>query len=86
MSDLRKSCTVLVHGGEDGEDAEKLVSSYQSFISSFETMYTKAGLGLRGRKLQEGELLGLYKDAVSSLANFVAVADDSVTIPLQYSD
>lgn len=86
MSDLRKSCTTLVRGGEDGEDAEKLVSSYQSFITSFEKMYTKAGLGLRGRKLPDGEMLGLYKDAVTTLGNFVAVAEDSVTIPLQYTD
>jgi hypothetical protein len=86
ISEIRKACTTLVRGGEDGKDAEKLVSSYQSFISSFEKMYTTAGLGTRGRKLKDGELLGFYKETVTALASFVDVAEDSVTIPLQYSD
>ncbi|KAI2489822.1 hypothetical protein MHU86_24757 [Fragilaria crotonensis] len=86
ISEIRKACTTLVRGGEDGMDAEKLASSYQSFISSFEKLYTTAGFGVRGRKLKDGELLGVYKDSVTALASFVAVAEDSLTIPLQYSD
>ena len=86
LADLRKACTTLVHGGEDGPDADKLVHSYQSLIASLEKMYTTAGLGIKGRKLKEGELLAYYMDTVSALGNFVVVAEESVNIPVQYND
>ena len=86
LADLRKACTTLVHGGDDGPDADKLVYSYQSLIASLEKMYTTAGLGIKGRKLKEGELLTYYKDTVSALGNFVIVAEESVNFPVQYKD
>jgi hypothetical protein len=84
LSDIRKSCSSLIRGGEDGPDAEKLTTSYQKFVVAFEQMDNYAGLGVRGRKLNEGEVLGYYKGAVDALGDFLLVAEDSVTIPVQY--
>ena len=86
LTEIRKACTTLIRGGEDERDADKLVSSYQNFISSLEKMYTTAGLGIRGRTIPQGELLGLYNDTVSTLSIFAAVAEDSVSIPLKNLD
>ena len=86
LADLRKACTTLVHGGDDGPNADKLAYLYKRLIASLEKMYSTAGLGIKGRKLQEGELLAYYRDTVSALGNFVVVAEESVTIPVQYRD
>ena len=84
LGEIHKACSILVRGGEDGPDAEKLLSSYQQFIGSFEQLDRRAGLGGRGQKLNEGELLGFYKGTVSALSDFVVVAEESALIPVQY--
>lgn len=86
LADIRKSGFALVRGGEDGPDAQKLTASYQKFITSFEQMDNYAGLGIRGRKLNDGEILGFYRDAVSSLADFLVIAEEAAAIPVQYAD
>jgi hypothetical protein len=79
LAEIRKACYTLVRGGEDGPDAEKLSSSYQIFITSFEKMYVTAGLGLRGRKLREGEILGMFDETKNALNAFTEIAEQSIT-------
>lgn len=86
LSEIRKSGTTLVRGGEDGPDAEKLATLYQKFIGTLEKLDNEAGLAIRGRKLNEGQLLGDYKDCVVALGDFVVVADESALIPIQNGD
>jgi hypothetical protein len=78
LAEIRKACFTLVRGGEDGPDAETLSSSYQLFISSFEKMYVTAGLGLRGRKLREGEILGMFDETRNALNAFTEIAERSI--------
>mmetsp|Transcript_31123 Transcript_31123/g.51399 ORF Transcript_31123/g.51399 Transcript_31123/m.51399 type:complete len:182 (+) Transcript_31123:90-635(+) len=86
LSEIRKSGNSLVRGGEDGPDAEKLTSSYKKFILAFEQMDNYAALGVRGRKLDDGQILGYYKDAAGALGDFVVIAEESAAIPLQYAE
>jgi len=86
LSEVRKAAFTLVRGGEDGPDADKLTASYQKFIASLEKMDSQAGLGMRGRKLSSGELLGDYNDCLKALRDFVLVAEESASIPVQYAD
>lgn len=86
LSEFRKSATTLVRGGDDGPDAEKLATSYKTAIATLEKMDNDAGVAIRGKKFKEGELLGEYKDCVAALGDFLAVAEKSASIPVQYGD
>jgi len=84
FTEIRKTCGVLVRGGEDGPDAEALKSSYGTFIKSVETLDSYATLAIRGKK--GITLAPMYEDAVKSLRSFLEVAERSAMIPLQEAD
>jgi hypothetical protein len=82
LSEVRKSCMTLVNGGEDGPDAEKLQSTYKTFIGSLEKMDSTGSVAMRGRKLAKGEFEKLYQDTLTSLADFLVVAEEAASIPI----
>jgi len=84
FSEIRKSCTTLIRGGEDGPDADELQKRYKAFISSLERLDSTASLGMRGRKIADGEFLSAYKQTVDALSDFVKVAEEASAIPVQY--
>ena len=84
FSDIRKSCTTLIQGGEDGPDAEELQKRYKTFIANLEKLDSTASLGMRGRKLADGEFLTAYKAVVDALSDFVTIAEEAAAIPVQY--
>jgi hypothetical protein len=86
VSEIRKACTTLVKGGEDGPDAAQLETKYKAFIGSLESMDSKASLALRGRKLNQGEFEKSYKETMDSLADFLLLAEEAASIPIQYSE
>jgi hypothetical protein len=86
LSEVRKSCTTLVNGGEDGPDAEKLQSKYKAFIEALEKMDSTGSVALRGKKLKEGQFERLYQETVESLADFLVTAEEAVLIPMQYPE
>jgi hypothetical protein len=86
LSDVRKAAFTLVRGAEDGPDAELMSSTYQTFIRALEQMDSTAAVSVRGRALPEGQLYAVYKDTTTAMAEFVKIADQAVTIPIQYSD
>ena len=86
MSEVRKNCFILVRGGEDGPDAEKLTETYKAFIAALEKLDSTAGLAIRGRQIPDGEIADLYKSTLVSLGDFISIAEDAVTIPLQVED
>ena len=86
FSDLRKSMSTLVKGGEDGPDAELLQTKYKTFIARLEKMDGTASLALRGKKLSEGEFTSTYQATVDALADFLETASAAAEIPVQYSD
>jgi hypothetical protein len=83
FSDVRKAASTLVRGGEDGPDAEGLQTKYKAFITSIEKMDGTASVALRGRKLSDGEFLAAYSAAVVALADFVALAEEAIKVPLR---
>jgi hypothetical protein len=83
LADIRKSCMILVNGGEDGPDAEKLQSKYKTFIGSLEKMDSTGSVAVRGRKLAKGEFNKLYEDVLTNLAAFLVVAEEAASIPIQ---
>lgn len=85
FSDIRKSCTTLIKGGEDGPDAEKLADQYKSFVTAIEKLDSTASVAVRGKKLREGEFSKVYSESVAALGVFVTTAQESVTIPIQES-
>jgi hypothetical protein len=42
-----------------------------------------ASVALRGRKLSDGEFLAAYSAAVVALADFVALAEEAIKVPLR---
>jgi hypothetical protein len=82
LADIRKSCMTLVNGGEDGPDAEKLQSTYKTFIGALEKMDSTGSVAVRGRKLAKGEFEKLYQDTLTSLAAFLVVAEEAASIPI----
>jgi hypothetical protein len=86
LSEVRKAAFTLVRGAEDGPDAELMSSTYQTFIRALEQMDSMAAVSVRGRALPEGQLYALYRDTVTALAEFLKIADQAVTIPIQYAD
>lgn len=83
LADVRKNCSILVRGGEDGPDAQTLQLSYQKFILALEQMDSTAGLAMRGRTIPEGTFYGSYRVTVSTLADFLKVAEEAADIPVQ---
>jgi hypothetical protein len=86
LSEVRKSCTTLVNGGEDGPDAEKLQTKYKTFIGALEKMDSTGSVAIRGKKLKEGQFERLYQETVESLADFLVTAEEAVSIPMQYPE
>lgn len=86
ISDLRKACTVLVKAGEDGPESDNLQTTYKLFISKLEKMDSVASVALRGRTIAQADFQESYENAVAALNEFVAVAERSIDIPVQYSD
>lgn len=86
FSDIRKSMSTLVKGGEDGPDAEALQDKYKTFIARLEKMDSTAGQALRGKKLKEGEFSSLYHDVVDALADFLETAQAAAEVPVQYAE
>lgn len=84
FSEVRKAAFTLVRGAEDGPDAKLMTSTYQTFIRALEQLDSTAAVAVRGKKLPEGKLYALYKDTVNAMTTFVKVADEAVTIPIQY--
>ena len=83
LSEVRKNASVLIKGGEDGPDAEMLVSSYGTFIKDVEKLDGDASLGFRGRK--GIELYPAYSEAVKDLKIFEEIAAKATDIPLSNS-
>lgn len=86
LSEIRKACTVLVRGGEDGPNAEELQEKYKIFITNFEKADSTALVASRGRKIPEGEFQATYATTVSALSDFIIIAEKSAEIPVQYAD
>jgi hypothetical protein len=84
LADVRKNCFILVRGGEDGPDAQSLKLLYQKFILALEQMDSTAGLAMRGRKIPKGTFYASYKVTVSTLADFLKVAEEAADISVQY--
>lgn len=84
LADVRKNMSILVKGGEDGPDAELLQNKYSNFIQGLEQMDSTAGLALRGRKISDDVFYDKYKVTVVALTDFLKVAEESVSIPVQY--
>jgi hypothetical protein len=82
FSDVRKSCSTLIKGGEDGPDFEELQVRYKSFVTKLEKMDSNASLALRGRTLPAGEFVASYQATVEALTNFVDIAQSAVEIPM----
>jgi hypothetical protein len=83
FSDLRKSMSTLVKGGEDGPNAQELAEKYKLFISSLETMDARAGLGARGGKVSGEEMVKYFENTKTSLQEFLLLAEASAEIPIQ---
>jgi len=80
FSEVRKNSMSLIKEFSGNEDAaDKLTKAYGTFIASVEKMDNTAGLGLRGRKLDKGELLKCYDAVKSSMAELIAVASEVST-------
>jgi hypothetical protein len=86
IAHVRKNCYILVRGGEDGPDAQVLASSYQKFIKALEQMDSTASLAMRGRKLPQGTFYDSYKVTVSTLTDFLKIAEEAADIPVQYAE
>lgn len=86
LSEVRKSCTTLVNGGEDGPDAEKLQAKYKTFIGALEKLDSTGSVAVRGKKLKAGQFEKLYLDTVESLADFLVTAEEAVATPMQYPE
>jgi hypothetical protein len=84
LGEVRKSAKTLVLGGEDGPKADALKDLYDSFITSVEKLDYTAGVAARGRKIENAELSKEYQSIISSLSEFLKVAEESVEIPVQY--
>jgi hypothetical protein len=82
FSDIRKSCTTLIKGGEDGPDFEELQVRYKTFVTKLEKMDGNASVAMRGRTLPAGEFVASYQATVEALANFLEMAQDAVEIPM----
>mmetsp|Transcript_26452 Transcript_26452/g.73038 ORF Transcript_26452/g.73038 Transcript_26452/m.73038 type:complete len:215 (-) Transcript_26452:27-671(-) len=85
VSDIRKSCTTLVRGGDDGPDAQQLEGRYNTFMSSLERLDSLASVGMRGRKVSSGDFYAAYKSTVDGLVSFLEVAQEAADIPVQYA-
>lgn len=83
ISDVRKNMSILVKGGEDGPDAQKLSDQYRNFIVCLEKMDGNAGVAMRGKKLSDGEFVSSYKATVEALNTFLETAQAAADIPLQ---
>ena len=86
ISDIRKSCFVLVRAAADGPLADAVQLNYSTFIAALEKLDTVALQATRGRKLGETEFRISYDATVSALADFVAMAEKAMEIPVQYED
>lgn len=86
VSEIRKSCFVLVRAAADGPLAETVELEYKTFIAALEKLDNVALQATRGRKLGEAEFRGCYEATVAALAAFVATAERSVEIPVSYKD
>lgn len=86
FSEIRKSCTVLIRGGEDGPDSENLQLRYKDFTASLEKIDGLASLGMRGRNVASDDLYLSYKSLVESLTGFFEVAQAVAETPVQVSD
>ena len=84
--DVRKNCVILIRGGEDGPKADELVSTYKKFIASVEKLDSTASLAMRGRKIPPEDMYQDYLAVESTFQDFLRVAEESATIPVQYSD
>jgi hypothetical protein len=86
FSEIRQSCTTLVRAAsedvEGGEGVspvgEALAVRYKAFVSNFEKMDGTASLGMRGKKLIEGEFYGTYRAALSALDDFLLLAQEQI--------
>lgn len=86
LADVRKNMTTLVKGGEDGPDGDLLQSRYQKFIQSLEQMDSTAGQAMRGRKVPNDVFYDKYKATVAAMTDFLKVAQESASIPVQYDE
>lgn len=75
FSEVRKNCFALIrdYAGQP-EQQSKLTASYDNFIRAVEKLDNTAGLGMRGRKLDNGELLQSFQASSAALNDFIAVA------------
>jgi len=86
LSEVRKACTILVRGGDDGPEADKLQQTYKTFITTLEKVDATALVAMRGRKIPDDEFPNTYAAANAALADFVAVAERAAAIPVQYTE
>jgi hypothetical protein len=85
--EVRKNGQILVRGGEDlGPKATELSNKYKSFVESVEKIDGTASLGIRGRKIDPLQLTVEYDSVQATLNDFIKVAEETVEIPIQYSD
>ncbi|KAL7552428.1 hypothetical protein ACHAWF_015665 [Thalassiosira exigua] len=86
LDGMRKSMLVLVRGAEDGPKAKELQEAYQRLVGSLEKIDATSSLGMRGDKTVAGDpfRLGLeYDDVENALGNFIELAAEAASIPLQ---
>jgi hypothetical protein len=84
FTEVRKNCFILIRGGEDGPKADALLGTYKSFISSVEQIDGTASLGIRGSKISQLQMSEEYSVVVSTMRDFLEVAEEAVEIPMQY--
>ena len=74
----KKSFAIIKEYADQPSKQEKLKVAYDAMIASIERLDNTAGLGMRGRKLPDDELLKTYQAASSSLTVWIAVINDVV--------
>jgi hypothetical protein len=82
FAEIRKNCATLIKGAEDGPLADLLLDKYKAFVASVEKLNYSSSQGVRGRTIPSEQLVKEYRIVESTLADFIAVAEESVEIPL----
>jgi hypothetical protein len=86
FSEVRKNCSIVIRGAEDGPKVEELDGVYKGFITSIEKIDGTASLGFRGRKIPQLQMTDEYLLVQSALSDFLKVAEEAAEIPVQYQD
>lgn len=82
LAEVRKNGRILLLGGEDNKDAEKLNALYKKFIQGLEDLDGSASLGIRGKDVPKDKISRQYQTTTTAFADFITLAEESVTIPL----